>query len=96
MATIVKITSEPDGYHLMQSQSHRTENWMGEEWIAVPEALIPQLNGGWCDLTIKDGVLTAVTPKERPQDPDPEVEQGPTYEDRISALESAMLAMMEV
>lgn len=63
--TIIKIESV-NGYHTIESQSHREENWMGEEWIEVPSELEDNLNGGYCNLTIEDGVLTNVTPTSIP------------------------------
>ena len=95
--TIIQIDVLPTGQHPVESQSDRESCWL-EGYIEVPAHLEAAVwdTLGWCDLTIVDGVLTAVTPKERPQKPDQEAEQGPTQEDRISALESAMLAMMEV
>lgn len=93
--TIVRISSD-FGMHEYESQSRRTENWMGAEWLEVPESLVSSLYacGGYCDLQIEDGVLVGITPTERPEpEPEPYV---PTTEERISALESAMLAMMGV
>ena len=92
---IVKIIEE-NGTHEIQSQSHRTSNWMGDEWIEVPEALVPTLYDceGYCDLQIEGGVLVGITPTERPEpEPEPYV---PTTEERITALETAMLTMMGV
>ena len=63
--TIVKIKSR-DGMHDIESQFHRIKNWMGDEWIEVPEKLIDKLNDGYCDLSIKDGVLIDIMPKENP------------------------------
>ena len=39
MLTIIEIAARADGGHGLQSQSHRTANWMGDEWIAVPPEL---------------------------------------------------------
>jgi hypothetical protein len=63
--TIVKIEPQPEGLYLIQSQSHRTEVWE-EGYVAVPPGLEDKLNGGWCELTIEDGVLTGVTPATGP------------------------------
>lgn len=93
--TIVKI-NKTNKFHLTQSQSHRTSNWMGDEWIEVPENMVSILYEceGYCDLQIEDGVLVGITPTERPEpEPEPYV---PTTEERLSALESAMLSMMGV
>lgn len=71
MCTIVKI-EKTGSFHEIQAQSHRTKNWMGSEWIEVPEALIEKLNDGYCDLTISDEMLVDVVPTEKPPAPDPE------------------------
>ena len=95
MTCIVKIEGH-NGFHEYESQSHRVSNWMGDEWIEVPEALVPTLYecGGYCDLQIEDGVLVGITPTERPEpEPEPYV---PTTEERLAALESVMLSMMGV
>lgn len=78
------INNPPDGYQVPSG------------WISVPENLeaevIPALP--FIDLQIEDGVLVGITPTERPEpEPEPYV---PTTEERISALEAAMLAMMGV
>lgn len=82
--TIIKREPEPWGGHLVESQSHRTGNWMGGDWIAVPEALEAAVwqCGGWCELEIRDGVLAGLTPTGRPPAPEPE----PGLEDIINTL----------
>ena len=82
--TIIKREPEPWGGHLVESQSHRTENWMGGDWIAVPEALEAALYacGGYCELEIQDGVLVGLTPTERTPEPEPE----PTAQEDAEAL----------
>ena len=97
MTTIVKIQPDFfDGLHAYQSQSHRNSNWMGVDWVEVPENLVPILYDceGYCDLTIENGILTGITPTEKPTvEPEPAI---PTMEERLTALESAMLSMMGV
>lgn len=93
---IIKIAQEQAGFHVIESQSNRTENWMGDDWVEVPKNLEPSVleTLGWCDLQIEDGVLVGITPTESPElEP---VQTVPTSEDRLSALESAMLSMMGV
>lgn len=95
MTCIVKIEGY-NGFHEYESQSHRTSNWMGDGWIEVPDAFVPTLYDceGYCDLQIEDGVLTGITPTERPElEPEPYV---PTLEERITALELAQLYSMGV
>lgn len=90
MLTIIEIQAGSDGGHGLQSQSHREKCWL-EGWIAVPEKLTRAVwdCGGYCDLTIEDGVLTAVTPKERPAPPESE----PTEEERLRADVDFILAV---
>lgn len=73
MLTIIELTARPDGGHALQSQSHRTQCWL-EGWIAVPDHLREAVwaCGGYCDLTVEEGVLTDVTPREQPPQPEPE------------------------
>lgn len=85
MITIVK-QNDVNGYHCYESQSHRTQNWMGDDWIEVPEPLVETLfeSGGYCDLTIENGVLIAITPRGRPPEPEPEPE--PTADELMDIL----------
>ena len=93
MLTIIERNTRPDGGHAIQSQSHRTECWL-EGWIAVPEHLSRTVwdCGGYCDLTVEGGVLTAVTAKERPQEPESE----PTEAERLRADVDFLAAMAGV
>lgn len=91
---IIKIQSTEAGQHIIQSQSGRTECWM-DGYIAVPEHLEAKAwkTLGWCDLDIRDGVLVDIIPTARPE-PEPEPTPAPSYEERLAALESAMMVMM--
>lgn len=73
MCTIIKLEPEPWGGHLVESQSHRKENWMGEGWAEVPPELVEAVMqcGGWCSLEMQDGALVGLTPTERPPEPEP-------------------------
>ena len=80
--TIIKL--EPvNGVHPVERQSHRTSNWMGEGWAEVPEHLAEQAFacGGSCELTLEDGVLTALTAGRRPEELD-----APTPQEDADAL----------
>ena len=93
--TVIQISALPSGQHPIESQSDRAACWL-EGYVEVPEHLEATVwdSLGWCDLQIEDGVLVGITPTERPEpEPEPYV---PTTEERISALESAMLSMMGV
>ena len=94
--TIIQIQALETGQHLIQSQSGRTSCWM-EGWIEVPAHLDSAVweTLGWCDLQIEDGKLVGITPTKRPE-PVPESTPIPTQEERLSALEEAMLSMMGV
>lgn len=89
MLTIIELTPRTDGGHGIQSQSHRSECWL-EGWVAVPEALIQTVwdYGGYCELTVKEGVLTGVTPTERPA-----AEQAPTQMEQLRADVDYLAAM---
>ena len=84
MLTIIEIAARADGGHGLQSQSHRTANWMGDEWIAVPPELEQTVWDcrGYCTLQIEDGVLVGVTPGTPPEPPAPE----PTDTDVLNVL----------
>ena len=83
MLTIIQVEAMENGMHGLQSQSGRSECWL-EGWIAVPEELEAQVwaSGGWCDLTIRDGALVAITPTQRPAEPEPE----PTAQEDTEAM----------
>ena len=93
MLTIIELAPRPDGGHALQSQSHRTQCWL-EGWVAVPDHLREAVwaTGGYCDLTVEEGVLTAVTARERPREPEPE----PTKTERLRADLDFLAAMAGV
>ena len=94
--TIIEIQARSDGGHGLQSQSGRDSCWL-EGWIEVPPQLEKDVwdSLGYCNLNIQDEKLIGVTPTTRPE-PEPAPAPGPTTEERLSALESAMLSMMGV
>ena len=92
--TIIEKNKGSNGAHGLQSQSDRTECWL-DGWIAVPDHLEDKAweTRGWCDLDIRDGVLVDIIQTTRPE-PEPQPTPTPSYEERLAALESAMMAMM--
>ena len=90
MLTIIERMPRADGGHGVQSQSHRKECWL-EGWVEVPEALTQAVwdCGGYCELTVEDGVLTGVTPSERPTP----AEQEPTEMEQLRADVDYLAAM---
>lgn len=69
--TIIKVASRADGFHDIEEQGHRSEVWI-TGYAEVPEALADSVfqTGGYCDITIEDGVLVDFTPLPRPE-PEP-------------------------
>lgn len=84
------------------------QTWNGRNipdgYIEVPAGVdtsAMQTHMGFVDLTLEDGKLTAITGNEEAYQAylaalPPETEPEPTQEERLSALESAMLSMMGV
>lgn len=95
--TIIQIEPLESGQHPIQSQSGRSSCWE-EGWIKVPSNLESEVwdSLGWCDLKIEGGELTGVTATEKPELASESFDKSPTQEERILALESAMLSMMGV
>ena len=89
--TIIKIEAV-GGKHDIQYQSHRTECWEGG-YIEVPRELEIAVNAscGYCDLTTTDGVLTAITPTERPVVPVPVPKPDPLTETQLAMAELAQV-----
>ena len=92
--TIIEVSSDQRGFHNLQSQTGWDKCWL-DGWIEVPPQLEAQVwdTLGWCNLNIQGGVLVGITPIQRPDPPEPE-SKVPTAEERLAALESAMLTMM--
>lgn len=67
MVTIIQIENEVNGFHDIQSESHKYSCWL-PGYIEVPTHLESAVwdTLGWCDLTIEGGVLVGVTPTEQP------------------------------
>ena len=92
---IVEIEADEQGRHGLQTQSGRSACWL-EGWVAVPKELAQTAweSGGYCDLTLSDGVLTAVTVREKPA-VEPE-EPVPTETERLRADVDYLAAMTGV
>lgn len=88
---IIKIEADGNGWHQIQSQSHRKECWL-DGFISIPSELVETALScdGYCDLVIEGGVLREITPciERKPQKNKPI-----TTEERLAALEAAMLEM---
>lgn len=85
---IIKIEPNEIGQHLFESQSHRVKCWI-DGYVAVPEALENKVSSciGYCDLTIKNGVLIDVQghPERIPEN-EPENGDEPTANELINAM----------
>lgn len=95
MMTIIEIEAVAGAAHGLQSQSHRKECWL-DGWIEVPEELTETAwaSGGYCHLTIEDGVLIGITKTERPPAPIPkptQAEQMRADVDYLAAMAGVML-----
>lgn len=94
--TIIEISAREDGFHDLQSQSGRTSCWE-DGYIEVPAHLESSAwdSMGYCDLTIEDGILTGITPTERPPAPPEPVEYIPTPEQStVVMMRSAFAAQV--
>jgi len=67
---IIEITSNENGFHRMESQSHKTENWK-DGYAVVPEEMVPAIDAtfGFCDIEVVDGVVVSFTAMEHPAPP---------------------------
>ena len=92
---IIEIAAQDNGAHRNQTANLKT---VPAGWAVIPDGMeTPNFPFG--DITVEemDGVMV-VTSWTAGIIPEPELipEQSPTAEDRLAALEAAMLAMMEV
>ena len=93
--TIIQLNPSENGAHPIQTQSGRTACWL-DDWVEVPAYLEDAVWDcmGWCILNIQDGKLVSITPSAQPKpEPGPVT---PTTDERLFALENAMLSMMGV
>lgn len=89
---IIEITSLENGAHRNQTGQF-SKIPMG--WAVIPENLTVPDSFPFVDIEVQEQVVTQMTAREVPPTPEPEPVM-PTTEERLSALESAMLAVMEV
>lgn len=87
---IISIEPVNGDLHQIQSQPGRTSCWE-DGYIEVPAHLESAAwdSMGYCDLTIEDGVLTGITPTERPA---PDLE--PLKEQRIQKSKDDLAAYL--
>lgn len=92
---LIEIESQKNGSHRNQTANLKT---VPAGWAMVPDGM-ETTNFPFGEITTEEinGVMTVTSwkPGNIP-DPEPISNPEPTTEERISALESAMLAMMEV
>lgn len=83
---IIQIAALESGQHPIQSQSGRKTCWL-PGYIEVPGHLEREVWAclGWCDLTIKGGKLTGITPHTIPE-PEPAPEPEPTAQEDTDAM----------
>lgn len=92
---IIEIVADENGAHRNQTANLKT---VPAGWAVIPDGMeTPNFPFG--DITVEEinGVImvNSWTPGVVP-DPEPTPDPGPTSEERLTALEEAMLAMMEV
>lgn len=85
--TIISVEKLENNCHQIQYQPSRSAVWI-PGYISVPAHLEGAVwdSRGYCDLTIQDGVLTGITPKDPPPLPEPE----PTDTEVLNALLGVM------
>ena len=94
---IIEIKADKDGFHNLQGQDGRSENWMGDGWAVVPTEMQQAAfsSCGFCTITVRNGVVTSLVPVARP--PAPILEPTPEEErDAMLVDHEYRLAMMEL
>ena len=89
---MLEITAHENGAH--RNQTGRFIR-VPTGWAIVPENMELPDSFPFVDIEVEGQAVTQMTAREVPPTPEPEPVV-PTAEERLSALEGAMLAMMEV
>ena len=89
---IIKIEQNVNGSHCNQSGSF---NAVPDGWALVPPEIKIPSTFPFVDIKVVEGIVTEMTAGTLPL-PEPTPEPEPTAEERLTALEEAVLAMMEV
>ena len=78
MNTIISTKKNKAGFHDVETRSN---TYVPEGYLTVPQEFIAKLNDGYCEITLEAGVFTGVTPTEKP-------EPSPSNEVQIAELEA--------
>lgn len=89
---IIKITPEKNGAHQNQNSSSLRDIPSG--WAEIPADMAIPSTFPFVDIDVEGQTVTNMTAGIIPE-PEPQPTQLPTTEDRLSALENAMLAVLE-
>lgn len=89
---IVKIKQNANGSHANQSIVPKN---IPDGWALVPPEIKIPSTFPFVDIKVVEGIVTEMTAGTLPL-PEPTPEPEPTAEERLTALEEAVLAMMEV
>ena len=86
------------GIRDIQTNSAWTENPYGEAYAIVPESMIENIldTRGFCDIVLNDNETEVVSYTAKPIPEMTEPQEMPTMEERLAAVESAMLEMIGV
>lgn len=89
---IIKITPEKNGAH--QNQNSSSLRTIPTGWAEIPVDMKIPSTFPFVNIEVEGQIVTKMTAGVVPE-PEPQPTPPPTEEERLSALESAMLAMME-
>ena len=89
---IIKIEQNENGSYDNQSE---TPKIVPQGWAVVPESIEIPKTFPFVTIKVNSGIVTEMTAGTLPL-PEPTPEPEPTAEERLTALEEAVLAMMEV